>query len=85
MPRSTIKRIHVNQHVIRSNRKNNLCDPPIRVKTSRENIPAHQVSIDGPSQLLYRPDQPLNCGARLWIETHAPVTVEAGKAKRLLK
>jgi hypothetical protein len=77
VPRPILKRIHVNQHVIRSNVKGNLNEPPIRVKTKGQNISASAVEIAGPSKLVYRPEKPLPCGARLWIETYAPVNIEA--------
>ena len=69
------KRIHINQHVIRANKKNGAHDPCITVKTSKENIYADRVEIDGPSSVIYSPDKPLSCGARVWIETDAPVTL----------
>ena len=71
---SNIKRIHVNQHHIRSNLKtgNNL--PPLTVKTSNDNIKCHDVVIYGSSRVVYSPDKPLSCGAKVWIETHAPVS-----------
>lgn len=68
-----LKRIHVNQHIIRSNRRDGASKAPIAVKTYRENVQAHSVKIDGPSRLVYSPDRPLSCGARLWLETEAPV------------
>ncbi len=68
-----LKRIHVNQHLIRSNRRNGENVPPLTVKTSRSNVKAHEVVIDGPSRLVYSPERPLACGARVWIETNAPV------------
>jgi hypothetical protein len=67
------KRIHINQHVIRANAKNGTNDPAITVKTYRNNYYAHRVEIDGASSVVYSPDKPLNCGARVWIETDAPV------------
>jgi len=70
------KRIHINQHVIRANKKNGTNDPCITVKTSKQNIYAHRVEIDGPSSVVYSPDKPLSCGARVWIETDAPVTLQ---------
>lgn len=70
-----LKRIHVNQHVIRANRRDGSDDPPITVKTYKANVRAHEVRIGGPSRLVYSPDRPLNCGARLWVETEAPVSV----------
>lgn len=69
-----LKRIHVNQHAIRRNRKLGTQDPPITIKTSRQNIKAVDVEIDGPSRLVYSPEKPLSCGARLWIETRAEVS-----------
>jgi hypothetical protein len=71
-----IKRIHVNQHVIRANQKNGGAEPPIRIKCAGRNIAATDVMIQGPSQLLYRPTKPLSCGARLWIETEAPLVAD---------
>jgi len=43
-------RIHVNQHKIRSNKKNNLNEPVITVKTSKSNTYANEVKIKGPSK-----------------------------------
>ena len=67
------KRIHINQHVIRANAKNGTNDPAITVKTYRNNYYAHRVEIGGASTVVYSPDKPLNCGARVWIETDATV------------
>lgn len=73
-------RIHVNQRVIQRviqrNRKHGTKDPPITVKTYKSNVYVHQVVIHGPSKLVYAPDDPLSCGARLWIETEAKVTTD---------
>jgi len=70
-----IKRIHVNQHLIRRNAKFHENAPPLTVKTSRGNHLAHEVDIDGPAKVVYRPSRPLSCGARVWVETRAPVIV----------
>jgi hypothetical protein len=67
--KGTIKRIHVNQHVIRSNLKTGSEDPVMTIKTSKGNVIAHSVEVMGPSRVVYSPDKPLACGARLWIET----------------
>ena len=53
-----ITRIHVNQHVIRRNRKTGEREPPLTVKTGRRNVKAEVVVINGPSRLVYRPDKP---------------------------
>ena len=68
-------RIHVNQHKIRSNKKHNLNEPVITVKTSKSNTYGHEVEVLGPSKIIYSPDKPLSCGARVWIETEAEVNV----------
>jgi hypothetical protein len=67
--------VHVNQHVIKANRKNGENNPVLTVKTYKENIYAHEVSIEGPSKVVYRPDNPLSCGAHVWIETTGDVRV----------
>jgi hypothetical protein len=65
-------RIHVNQHNIRANAKGaNL--PVLTVKTYKENIKCNSVVIGGPSTVVYSPDKPLPCGAKVWIETEAEV------------
>lgn len=66
---SRLARIHVNQHIIKRNRKTGESNPAITVKRGRDNDYAHEVEIRGPSKLIYRPDKPLKCGAVLWIET----------------
>ena len=68
-------RIHVNQHKIRSNKKHNLNEPVITVKTSKSNDYGHEVEILGPSKIIYSPDKPLSCGARVWNETEADVKI----------
>ena len=67
------KIIHVNQHVIKSNRKHNKREPVLTVKTYKSNDYAYTVAIDGPSIVRYSPDKPLSCGATVWIETNAEV------------
>jgi len=66
--------IHVNQHVIKRNAKDGTHDPVLTVKTYKSNTYAHEVNIDGPSRVIYSPDKPLSCGARVWIETESEVT-----------
>ena len=65
------KRIHVNQHVIRRNKKMGEQEPVITVKTYKDNTYCHEVLIDGPCKVIYSPDKPLSCGARVWIETES--------------
>jgi len=61
-------RIHINQHKIRRNTKTGEREPVITVKTYKSNEYATDVTIDGPSKLVYSPDKPLSCGAKVWIE-----------------
>ena len=42
-------------------------------RSSKSNEYAHEIEILGPSKIVYSPDKPLSCGARVWIETDADV------------
>lgn len=86
MPRITllkpkrIKRIHVNKHIISSNKKNDQHEPPLRVKTSDGNYAAHRIDIldedrEVIATVVYAKGQPLSCGAEVWIETYNEVAV----------
>jgi len=67
--------IHVNQHVVRKNGKTGERNPVLTVKTYKDNKYAHEVEIDGPSRIVYSPDKPLSCGAKVWIETTSEVKI----------
>lgn len=67
--------VHVNQHIIRSNSKTGEREPVLTVKTHKDNRYAHAVQIDGPCRVVYSPDKPLSCGAKVWIETNGNVEV----------
>lgn len=71
--------IHINQHVIRSNKTHNENEPVITVKQGSKNTYGHEVTIDGPSKVVYSPDKPLSCGARVWVETESNVTILGAK------
>ena len=73
----TIKYIHVNQHIIRSNKKNNANEPVLTVKEGKKNTYGYSVQIHGPSTVIYGGnDKPvLSCGARVVIKTEAEVTI----------
>ena len=70
------KRIHVNQHVIRSNKKNNENNPVLTVKTYKDNVYSTEVQRLGESTVMYKPNKPLSCGAKVWIETDAEVIIK---------
>lgn len=69
-----ITRIHVNQHHIKSNAKGEDL-PVLTVKTYKENLKCNEVVVRGPSRVVYSPDKPLSCGAKVWIETESLVEV----------
>ncbi len=75
-----LTRIHVNQHQIRRNGKMGTRAPVLTCKTYKSNVYAHEVIIldkDGEetARVAYRPDKPLSCGARVWVETRAEVVI----------
>ena len=63
-------------HIIRKNNKTGERNPVLTVKTSKSNQYAHEVEIDGPSKVIYSPDKPLSCGAKVWIETDSEVELK---------
>jgi len=73
-------RIHVNQHKIRADAKSGSRTACLTVKTYKDNRRATEAVIrdkDGNelARVVYRPEKPLSCGARCWIETTQPVEV----------
>ena len=70
------KKIHINMHKIRANKKHGKNEPVITVKTYKTNTYGHEVEILGYSKVVYSPDKPLSCGARVWIETDAEVKID---------
>lgn len=71
----TTKIIHINRNVIQQNAKHGLSEPVCRVQEGRTVRYAMEVIIHGPSRMVYRPDEPLTCGAKLWIETDGDITL----------
>lgn len=68
--------IHVNQHVVRRNGKTGARQPVLTVKQGRKNTYATAAEVLGPSRVVYSPDCPLACGAKVWIETDSEVRLE---------
>lgn len=73
------KRIHVNQHMIKKNNLTGGREPVLTVKTYNRNIRTNEVRIAGESTVVYSPDKPLSCGAKVWIETDALVFTDNGE------
>lgn len=66
----------MNQHVLRTNRQNGVCEPPLTVKrkTGGKVTRAHTAIIRDASgnevaRVVYQPDRPLSRGAVCWIKT----------------
>lgn len=79
-PSKVKKIVHVNQHVIRDNRKHNKNNPVITVKQGRRNSYTNNLLILDKTgvviaKLVYRPQKPLSCGARCWLETDCEVVL----------
>ena len=70
--------IHVNQQVIKRNTKSGEREPVLTCKTYKTNDYAHEALIYGQdgklaAKVIYSPDKPLSCGAKVWIETQNKV------------
>lgn len=71
--------LHVNQHNIKANAKG--ADLPVlTVKDWRNNRKGNEAKIldrngELVARLVYSPDKPLPCGAKVWIETYSDVEV----------
>ena len=74
-----IARIHVNQHVIKANAKNGENNPIFTIKQGGSNTYAHNVKVKGEMELVYSPDKPLSCGAKVWIETRGEIELDGKK------
>ena len=73
--------IHVNQHVIKANSKNETNKPVLTCKTYKSNNYAHEAIIYGQdgliaAKVIYSKDKPLSCGAKVWIETDNKVLLK---------
>jgi hypothetical protein len=71
------KYIHVNQHKIRSNKKNNSLEPVITIKEGKKNTYCSEGEILGPSRIFYGGNEKpiLSCGARVVIETESEIKI----------
>jgi hypothetical protein len=72
--RTTI--VHVNQLVIRGNAKRGEMLPPLAIRgksRSRKVVYGHEAELilngEVVGRFVYRPCDPLDCGAKLWFET----------------
>ena len=74
-----VKKIHINQHNIRSNKTKDTDLPVITIKIGRDNYYCNEIEINGPSKLSYcgsGDEKPLvSCGARVILETTSEVKI----------
>ena len=71
-------RIHVRRDLIAKDRKQGTTSLVIGVETlGMKKRYGHAVTLYGPSMVVYNPEKPLKCGARVWIETYSPIEVHA--------
>ncbi|NET83281.1 MAG: helix-turn-helix domain-containing protein [Moorea sp. SIO1F2] len=70
-----LAKINVNRNHIGSNMHKSPQErkPVISVKRKGTNLYGNEVEILGPCKIVYQPDHPLDCGARLWIETFSDI------------
>lgn len=68
--------IHVNQHNIKHNSKCDFAErkPVLTCKTYKDNNYCNELVITDDNgkiiaKVIYRPDNPLSCGAKVWIES----------------
>lgn len=80
---SKLKRLHVNQHKIKRNQKEDKEDPVVTVKTYESNDYGHAADMKCPhcgeisASLVskWTEDRKLSCGATVWVETRGGVLV----------
>ena len=68
-----MKIIHINRNILQQNAKHNRQEPVCRVEENGKVTYCMEVVINGPSRMVYSPEKPRKCGAKLWIETDADI------------
>lgn len=75
LPAGTIKRIHVDKHVLASNRKHGIDNPAWTIQTSKGSIKCRYWNVVAACSGK-QGAKPLSCGARMYIETVGQVAYE---------
>ena len=79
MPRKPCQTlVHVNKHIIRANRVKGRNDPVLTVKHRGKLSHGHEAAVldengNEVGRFIYRPEQPLSCGAEVWFKTSLQV------------
>ena len=71
-----LTRITVNQHLIKSNKKNNANEPVVRIQSGNRVKYCHDIEILGNSRVVYSPDNPLSCGSKVWLEVESDAIIK---------
>lgn len=78
--------IHVAQQAIQKNRRDGTDEPAIIIRTGSKSQRVHELDlvVDGKviGQMVYRPNDPLSCGARLWLELDTDICQAVPKEKK---
>jgi hypothetical protein len=62
--------------VIKANAKSGDRNPVFTIKQGGKNTYATRVKVVGEMELVYSPDKPLSCGAKVWIETRGEIELD---------
>ena len=67
--------INIHKNLKQANDKQGRTVPGCRVEAKGKVGYGSQVDILGPSSMIYSPNKPRKCGAKLWIETDGEVVI----------
>jgi hypothetical protein len=82
-PRQKPTIIHVNKPQIDRNRKQKTEEPVITVRQGDRTSRCHLVDIQGSCKVVYQPNNPLPCGAIVWIEVEPNIRVVSQLFERM--
>lgn len=72
--------IRISRSILKENVTRGRHEPVVCVEIAGNVSYCMEAEIDGPSRVVYRPDEPRIGGARVWIETDAPIHMIGAKA-----
>jgi hypothetical protein len=82
-PRQKPTIIHVNKPQIDRNRKQKTEEPVITVRQGDRTSRGHLVEVQGSCKVVYQPNNPLPCGALVWIEVNPDIRVVSQLFERM--
>lgn len=74
-PAGNIKRIHVDQYLIRKGERNVLTIQESKGSTKAKEIHILDDNGNVVAKVIHDPEKPLSCGAKAWVETHNELVV----------